>query len=84
MVMVVVVVDNIIVDGVNVHVGRQHHGHATAGYDVRVPALGQLLVREVAERELGGTGAAGQHRVHGLAVFGADAEHRAHGGRPCS
>lgn len=80
---VVVVVDDIVVDGVDVNVGRQHHGYTTACHDISMPALGQLLVRETAERELGRACTAGHGRVHGLAVFGADAEHGAHGGRSC-
>jgi len=81
-VVVVVVVNDVVVDGVYVYIGRQHHGYATAGHDVGVPALGQLLVCEATECELGRAGAAGHGRVHGLAVFGADAEHGSHGRWP--
>jgi len=78
-VVIVVIVDDVVVDCVYVYIGRQHHGYATAGHDVGVPALSQLLVCETAECELGRAGATGHGRVHGLAVFGADAEHGSHG-----
>ncbi len=79
LIFVVVVVDDVVVDGIYVYIGWQHHGYATTGHHVGVPTFRQLLVCEAAERKLGRASTSGHGRVHGLAVFGADTEHGSHG-----